>query len=311
MEGAQIEERLGGFVDALLTSGVDLEPIARGLKKPLRCLWLERNSAGWANGEDDLASLPFTPLLLLQCSRVESETRGIGQRQGWSYIQGAGDDEENWLNVSGIQGFTGEHLTRHQVELMQLDHDEELVERIKDILADEARQRAHAQPADADSATQIHTVDMKNVVILASTSLPSHAAAAELSAVKTLAPFPSSSKSSASASLALLYLYFDASAAVKQQRKTKIAVDHHRAMARTQGHEEDELNARDEMEAESAAADSGGQTRKVDLRDWPSEASLALPVSVSGTAIGACMQLGSLAEADACFLFCVCLFCSR
>jgi hypothetical protein len=289
MEGAQIEERLDGFVDALLTSGVDLEPIARGLKKPLRCLWLERNSAGWANGEDDLASLPFTPLLLLQCSRVESETRGIGQRQGWSYIQGAGDDEENWLNVSGIQGFTGEHLTRHQVELMQMDRDEELVERIKDILTDEARQRAHAQPADADTATQIHTVDMKNVVILASTSLPSHAATAESPAAKSLAPSHSSSpSSSASASLALLYLYFDASAAVKQQRKTKIAVDHHRAMARTQGHEEDELNAHDEMEAESAAADSGKQARKVDVRDWPSEASLALPVSVSGTAIGAC-----------------------
>lgn len=55
MEKRQIEERLPGFVSTLLTSGVDLEPIARGLLKPLRCLWIDRNSPGWANGEQDLA----------------------------------------------------------------------------------------------------------------------------------------------------------------------------------------------------------------------------------------------------------------
>jgi len=55
MEKRQIEERLPGFVATLLSSGVDLEPIARGLLKPLRCLWMDRNSPGWANGEQDLA----------------------------------------------------------------------------------------------------------------------------------------------------------------------------------------------------------------------------------------------------------------
>ena len=55
MEKRQIEERLPGFVATLLSSGLDLEPIARGLLKPLRCLWMDRNSPGWANGEQDLA----------------------------------------------------------------------------------------------------------------------------------------------------------------------------------------------------------------------------------------------------------------
>lgn len=67
MESRQIEERLPGFVSVLLSSGVDFAPIARGLKKPLRCLWIDRQLAGnWANGEQDLKG---SPLLSSQVTR--------------------------------------------------------------------------------------------------------------------------------------------------------------------------------------------------------------------------------------------------
>lgn len=53
MEQRQIEERLPAFVTTLLNSKVDFEPIARGLLKPLRCLWMDRSSSGWEHGDRD------------------------------------------------------------------------------------------------------------------------------------------------------------------------------------------------------------------------------------------------------------------
>jgi hypothetical protein len=43
MESRQIEARLPAFVYTLLGSGIDFAPIAHGLHKPLRCLWMDHN----------------------------------------------------------------------------------------------------------------------------------------------------------------------------------------------------------------------------------------------------------------------------
>ena len=44
------------------------------------------------------AELPFTPVFCISASRVEPEDANLF-RQGWTYVQGAGDDEDNWALV--------------------------------------------------------------------------------------------------------------------------------------------------------------------------------------------------------------------
>lgn len=232
-------------------------------------------------------ALPFTPLLLLQCSRVESETRGIGQRQGWSYIQGAGDDEENWQSVAGVTGFTPAHLTRYERQLLQLDHDDEIVEFIKGVLHDEEVQRAHglaAKDRHDHASLLLHRIPCGPHAILASTVLPSCAAAMAAAPVDAKSPSP----------LSLLYLYFDNTLQVKQQRKAKLALEQQRAhrTADDDDPEEDEDDAAHHLSSLSLHSASN-----VDLLDWPADAALALPISVRthrpsiARALCVCLQL--------------------
>lgn len=79
-------------MDRFLDSGADLSPLVLGLAKPLRCMWVGRHTAAWEDADTDLSFLPFTPLLCVCVSK--SEELGVGERKGWTYVQGAGDDEE-------------------------------------------------------------------------------------------------------------------------------------------------------------------------------------------------------------------------
>jgi Rit1 N-terminal domain len=49
-------------------------------------------------------SLDFTPLVLLSCSPVRSQNTHSAHHS-WKYIQGAGDDEENWSAGLGSEVF--------------------------------------------------------------------------------------------------------------------------------------------------------------------------------------------------------------
>lgn len=213
--------------------------------------------------------LPFTPLLLLQCSRLESETRGIGQRQGWSYIQGAGDDEENWTSTAGIKGFAPSLLTDQVMKTaLQLDHEEEIVEYLREVMQ-ETTQAATATHLTEDRL-QLHRIPYGASTILATTTLPTYAAV-----LVSLA-------GSDSSSLCLLHLYFDSTAELKQQRKAKLAAEAQRALEKAMrrgddddGDEEDDAGSAIAIPAVAAPESS------VDLLDWPQEARLAVPVSVS------------------------------
>ncbi|KAK3255919.1 hypothetical protein CYMTET_34924, partial [Cymbomonas tetramitiformis] len=81
--------------------GAEIGELAAALRKPLRVLWISQATAIWTNRLAALHELPFTPILLISAStplqksgprRGGATTTGYG----WSYLPGAGDDEESW-----------------------------------------------------------------------------------------------------------------------------------------------------------------------------------------------------------------------
>ncbi|GAQ80688.1 initiator tRNA phosphoribosyl transferase family protein [Klebsormidium nitens] len=96
-EKAAIESRVEGWVEILKTSGADLRPLAGALRKPLRPLWVSQRTVIWLNEVADVSTLPFTPVICLSSSDpVALPGHVAGGGSGWSYVPGAGDDEESW-----------------------------------------------------------------------------------------------------------------------------------------------------------------------------------------------------------------------
>uniref|UniRef100_A0A2C9UAF7 Rit1 N-terminal domain-containing protein n=1 Tax=Manihot esculenta TaxID=3983 RepID=A0A2C9UAF7_MANES len=96
-EKAAIEERIDGWSKQLEDSGADIASVASCLKKPLRPLWISQKTVIWLNEVPDHDSWDFTPIILVSTSF----SSGIYQHRttsefSWSYIAGAGDDEESW-----------------------------------------------------------------------------------------------------------------------------------------------------------------------------------------------------------------------
>ncbi|KAK4280944.1 hypothetical protein QN277_012496 [Acacia crassicarpa] len=96
-EKASIEERLEEWTERLKESGADIASLSACLKKPLRPLWISQRTLIWINEVPDHDSWDFTPIILVSAS----SSTGISQNRStsefsWSYIPGAGDDEESW-----------------------------------------------------------------------------------------------------------------------------------------------------------------------------------------------------------------------
>ncbi|CAM9863616.1 unnamed protein product, partial [Discosporangium mesarthrocarpum] len=104
-EAAQIKEKLDGWVEGLGGARASLQGrLARVLRKPLRPVWLcpdglllEGMLPAW-----DAASLTFTPVICVSASKLGCFSEAVTsreahrQRHSWVYVQGAGDDEEQW-----------------------------------------------------------------------------------------------------------------------------------------------------------------------------------------------------------------------
>jgi tRNA A64-2'-O-ribosylphosphate transferase len=88
-EKAQIEDRLPSFVRQLYDLRVDISTIKRKVSKPLRPIWVTRDSL---LPEEVPRSDTFYPLILCTSSR---QVIGSEMSEG-GYIQGAGDDSESW-----------------------------------------------------------------------------------------------------------------------------------------------------------------------------------------------------------------------
>ncbi|KAK4203826.1 putative tRNA A64-2'-O-ribosylphosphate transferase [Triangularia verruculosa] len=121
-EASQISARLPDFVDSFLSLKIDLGPLRSQVKKPLRPFWIT---------QDDALDLEFTdgfhPVVCCTSSRRVTGTE-LGEG---GYIQGAGDDTENWA-----LGLTAQIWWRHTDELLSTPEGE-LPELIKRLVAEE------------------------------------------------------------------------------------------------------------------------------------------------------------------------------
>ncbi|KAK4162759.1 putative tRNA A64-2'-O-ribosylphosphate transferase [Cladorrhinum sp. PSN259] len=126
-EASQISARIPEFVSSFLALAIDLRPLRAHLTKPLRPLWVTH--------DDDLSDLAeglageemtnnFHPVVCCTSSR-----RVVGTELGeGGYIQGAGDDTENWA-----LGLTAPIWWKYQDELLSTPEGD-LPELIKELV---------------------------------------------------------------------------------------------------------------------------------------------------------------------------------
>lgn len=115
-EKAAIEDHLDGWTKQLEASGVDIASIALLLNRPLRPLWISQRTLIWLNEVPGYDSWDFTPIILVSASSCN----GIVQRRtnsefSWSYIPGAGDDEESWA-----RGLSPSLFWKHATHIISL-----------------------------------------------------------------------------------------------------------------------------------------------------------------------------------------------
>eukprot|EP00241_Pyramimonas_parkeae_P002516 CAMPEP_0114225294 /NCGR_PEP_ID=MMETSP0058-20121206/584_1 /TAXON_ID=36894 /ORGANISM="Pyramimonas parkeae, CCMP726" /LENGTH=457 /DNA_ID=CAMNT_0001335867 /DNA_START=258 /DNA_END=1631 /DNA_ORIENTATION=+ len=111
-EREEISSRLDQWVDALEAVGVDVSGLAKVMKKPLRPMWLSQQTIIWTNRIKPPESQPFYPIMLLSASApLKGPQRGLSQLGGysWTYVPGAGDDEETWSGGLTPAMFWSEH----------------------------------------------------------------------------------------------------------------------------------------------------------------------------------------------------------
>lgn len=95
MENAQISARLESFVQSFLELGLDLDKLRRELGKPMRPLWVTPENQLPAEGEGAEDIFPgYHAVILVTSSRRVSGTE-VGEG---GYVQGSGDDTENWAH---------------------------------------------------------------------------------------------------------------------------------------------------------------------------------------------------------------------
>ncbi|KAK4228220.1 putative tRNA A64-2'-O-ribosylphosphate transferase [Podospora fimiseda] len=127
-EAAQITALLPEFVSSFLALAIDLQPLRDHLQKPLRPLWVtqEDDLSLLAEGLDSIRQ-EFHPVVCCTSSR-----RVVGTELGeGGYIQGAGDDTENWA-----LGLTAPVWWKYKEELLDATEGE-LPELIKSLVEKE------------------------------------------------------------------------------------------------------------------------------------------------------------------------------
>lgn len=95
-EKASIEARLDEWTRQLEESGADIASLASCLRKPLRPLWVSQKTVLWLNEVPEHDSWDFIPLILVSASASGEIQHRTNSEFSWSYIPGAGDDEESW-----------------------------------------------------------------------------------------------------------------------------------------------------------------------------------------------------------------------
>lgn len=119
-EHDQIEARIDGFVSALLESDLEVPK----LSKPLKPLFVTPQTKfdTLPVGLQDARVLEYVPMLLVSASQFVADSAKLDAPQ-WNgalvYVQGAGDDHENWA-----RGLTPDVFWKHQHALLSCGKDE-------------------------------------------------------------------------------------------------------------------------------------------------------------------------------------------
>ncbi|OAA43559.1 tRNA a64-2'-o-ribosylphosphate transferase [Beauveria brongniartii RCEF 3172] len=145
---AQITALLPGFVASLEALTL---PLPRGLSKPLRPLWITQDSVlpGEADGEDkgsSSSSVIFEDYRPVICCTASRRVVGSEMEEG-GYIQGAGDDTENWAH-----GLTPPVFWAHVDRLLETA-EANLPALIKQLVEEDAA--AHAAATGSEAHTQL------------------------------------------------------------------------------------------------------------------------------------------------------------
>ncbi|KAK4191426.1 putative tRNA A64-2'-O-ribosylphosphate transferase [Podospora australis] len=139
-EASQISARLSEFVDSFLSLAIDVTPLRTQISKPLRPLWVTQDDDDLLSPEGGLLSgeiaKKWHPVVCCTSSRRVVGTE-LGER---GYIQGAGDDTENWA-----LGLTAPIWWRHKEELLKTPEGE-LPDFIERLVAAEANGAGEEEP---------------------------------------------------------------------------------------------------------------------------------------------------------------------
>ena len=135
-ERSAIETRLDAWAEGMLQSGADMRSLSISLQRPLRPIWISTATRLWTAPEGaagDIGqgriiscppslmrmagdgALPFYPVVCLSVSETEmcrKTTHGGGS--SYTYVPGAGDDEETWA-----LGLTPDAFWEHRSELLE------------------------------------------------------------------------------------------------------------------------------------------------------------------------------------------------
>lgn len=138
-EHDQIDAKMEGFVKSLLDSDLQVPK----LEKPLKPVFITPQTNLDSIEADSVRSSQgsFTPVVLVSASRFVSDSAGLGDndftnahrpKANFIYVQGAGDDHENWA-----RGLTPDMFWKHHNELLACDK-EQIEALVDSIVAKEA-----------------------------------------------------------------------------------------------------------------------------------------------------------------------------
>lgn len=122
-EKSQMEARIPEFIASFLALDINLPPLRKHLRKPLRPMWITQDDPLEGTITQEI-SRSFHPVVCCTSSK-----RVIGAEMSEAgYIQGAGDDTENWA-----LGLTAPLFWQHADELLSTD-ESDLPERIQSLV---------------------------------------------------------------------------------------------------------------------------------------------------------------------------------
>ncbi|WBW71561.1 initiator methionine tRNA 2'-O-ribosyl phosphate transferase [Schizosaccharomyces osmophilus] len=142
-ERSAMSQKLEGFVDLLMNSGINLDFISSKLQKPIRPLWATPSST--------LSSAQFenyhTVVLVTASKQVHD---GYSREYGFLYVQGAADDEEEWASGLGPTAFWN-----HADYILSLP-EEEFASNIQDLLSKVSNDGSYKADANLVSDALTH-----------------------------------------------------------------------------------------------------------------------------------------------------------